>query len=57
MFKKGDKMVLETYTDEYYAGSISDRKSSTRYCTFLGGNLVMWRSKKQDVVARSNAES
>lgn len=27
------------------------------YCTFLWGNLVTWRSKKQTVVARSSAEA
>ncbi|RVW78772.1 Retrovirus-related Pol polyprotein from transposon RE1 [Vitis vinifera] len=31
--------------------------STTGYCTFLGGNLVTWRSQKQNVVARSSAES
>ncbi|KAJ9189418.1 hypothetical protein P3X46_000714, partial [Hevea brasiliensis] len=27
------------------------------YCTFVGGNLVTWRSKKQNVIARSSAEA
>ena len=34
-----------------------DRRSTSGYCTFLGGNLVTWRSKKQNVVARLSAES
>ena len=27
------------------------------YCTFVGNNLVTWRSKKQSVMARSSAEA
>jgi len=57
LFKRGGNMVLEAYTDADYAGSLVDRRSSSGYCTFLGGNLVTWRSKKQNVVARSSAES
>ena len=57
MFKKNDTLALEAYTDVDYAGSIVDRRSTTRYCTFLGGNLVTWRSKKHNVVTRSYAES
>lgn len=34
-----------------------DRRSTSGYCSFVGGNLVTWRSKKQNVVARSSAEA
>lgn len=27
------------------------------YCSFVGGNLVTWRSRKQSVVARSSANA
>ncbi|KAK2965725.1 hypothetical protein RJ640_025451, partial [Escallonia rubra] len=50
-------MELEAYTDADYAGSLTDRRSTSGYCTFLGGNLVTWRSKKQPVVARSSSEA
>lgn len=45
-----------------WAGSVSDRRSTytftiAPYCTFVGDNLVTWRSKKQSVVARSSAEA
>ncbi|KAK5845013.1 hypothetical protein PVK06_001165 [Gossypium arboreum] len=56
LFKKGENLTLEAYTDADYAGSMVDRRSTSGYCTFLGGNLVTWRSKKQNVVARSIAE-
>jgi hypothetical protein len=50
-------IVLEAYTNADYTGSIVDRRLTFEYCTFLGRNLVTWRSKKQDVVARSSAEA
>ena len=56
LFKKNDTLALEAYTDSDYACSIVDRRLTTGYCTFLGGNLVTWRSKKQNVVARLSAE-
>ena len=46
LFKQNSLLVLEAYTDANYIGSMVDRKSTTRYCTFLGGNSVTWRSKK-----------
>ena len=57
LFKRGAVLVLEAYTDADYAGSVIDRRSTSGYYTFLGGNLVTWRSKKQNVVARSSAEA
>jgi hypothetical protein len=57
MFAKGDTLNIEGYTDADWAGSIDDRRSTTGYLTFVGGNLVTWRSKKQGVVARSSAEA
>ncbi|KAA3458615.1 Cysteine-rich RLK (RECEPTOR-like protein kinase) 8 [Gossypium australe] len=47
LFKKNKGLLIEAYIDADYASSVVDRKSTSRYCTFLGGNLVTWRSKKQ----------
>ena len=47
---------MEGHSDADWAGS-SDRKSTYRYFTFVGRNLMTWRSKKQKVVALSNAEA
>ena len=48
--------MLEAYTDSDWAGSVIDRRSMSGYCTFLGGNLITWRSKKQEV-SLSSAET
>ncbi|KAL1193518.1 Retrovirus-related Pol polyprotein from transposon RE2 [Cardamine amara subsp. amara] len=55
--EKSDDTSIIGYCDADYAGDRKDRKSTTRFCTFVGGNLVTWRSKKQKVVSLSSAES
>ena len=49
--------MVYTYADADYAGSVDDRRSTFGYYTFLGGNLVTRRSKKENVVARSSADA
>ncbi|XP_038887145.1 uncharacterized mitochondrial protein AtMg00810-like [Benincasa hispida] len=57
LFMKHDHLNIEVYTDADWAGSTTDRRSISWYCSFVGGNLVTWQSKKQSVVARSSAEA
>ena len=55
--KNVDCQSVDAYTDSDWAGAIDDRQSTSGYFTFVGGNLVTWRSKIQNVVARSSAEA
>ncbi|BBH04569.1 BURP domain-containing protein [Prunus dulcis] len=56
-FSKNRDLEVVGYTDTDWAGSVTDRRSTSGYLTFVGGNLVTWRSKKQNVVSRSSAEA
>jgi hypothetical protein len=48
---------IEGYCDADWAGCVNDRRSTTSYCVHVGDNLVAWRNKKQDVIAKSSAEA
>ena len=48
---------IEYFSDADWAVSIVDKRSTTGYYIFVGGNLVSWRNKKQNVVSRFSAES
>jgi hypothetical protein len=43
------------YSDVDWAVSY-DRKSTTDFYTFVGGNLATWKSKKRNIVAGSSVE-
>ncbi|GAV70213.1 hypothetical protein CFOL_v3_13711, partial [Cephalotus follicularis] len=57
LFQNHGHTDVEGYFDADWAGSPSNKKSTSGYCVFVGGNSIAWKSKKQDVVARSNVEA
>lgn len=57
LFKEGNQRNDEAFTDADWVGSVLDQRSTTGYCTFLLGNLITWRSKKQNVVSLSSTEA
>ncbi|KAM2136099.1 hypothetical protein ACFX1R_005897 [Malus domestica] len=57
VFSNNGHLNVKGYTDADWVGSITDRRSTSGYFTFVGGSLVTWRSKKLKVVARSSAEA
>ncbi|RVX10885.1 Retrovirus-related Pol polyprotein from transposon RE1 [Vitis vinifera] len=50
-------LTIEGFSDADWGAQPDDRRSSSGYLVYLGGNLVSWSSTKQKVVSRSNAES
>lgn len=48
---------LVGFSDADMAGDADDRKSTSGYIFFLGGNPVAWQSAKQRVVALSSCEA
>ena len=56
-FLRDNTIDLYAFSDADWAGCPITRRSTTRYCVFLGYNLVSWASKKQPKVARSRAEA
>ena len=48
LFRSHGHGKIVAYTDVDWAGSLMDRKSTTGYCTMVGGNLVSWNLKRQE---------
>ena len=57
LYKKNDTRDVEVLSDANWASDVLDRQSTSGYCSYVWGNLVTWKSKKQFVVSRSSAEA
>lgn len=57
MFSKHGHLDVYGYANADWVGSISDKRSTSHCFTFVGGNLVPWRTKKQNVYAKLSAET
>ena len=47
LIQKHDHFHVEMYTDANWTGSTIDRRSTSSYYSFVGGNLVTWCSKNK----------
>ena len=57
IFEKNQRRDIEAFSDADWAGSVQDRRSTSGYYTYVWGNLVTWRSKKQSMVSKSSVEA
>jgi len=55
-YLKNSACNLIGYSDSDFAGSKTDRKSTSGTCHFIGSALVSWHSKKKNSVALSTTE-
>ncbi|XP_071727921.1 uncharacterized protein [Rutidosis leptorrhynchoides] len=56
-FVKSKNFDLKVFADVDRAKSMFQSKAINGYCVFIGDSLIAWKSKKQNVVARSSVES
>ena len=52
-----NNVELQGYSDADWAGDITSRKSTSGYLFQLGGGIISWRSKRQNIVALSSTEA
>jgi hypothetical protein len=55
--RRSTSPTLVAYSDADWVGCPDTRRSTSRFCVFLGDSLVSWSSKRQAIVSCSSAEA
>ncbi|KAK8560971.1 hypothetical protein V6N13_026406 [Hibiscus sabdariffa] len=56
-FSPTTRLDITVFANANWGSDVDDRRSTTGFCLFFGGNPVSWGAKKQSVVSRSTAEA
>ena len=56
-YDRSNDFTLSAYTDEDWASSLDEKKSTSGGAFFLGGRLISWLSKKIDCISQSIVEA
>ncbi|XP_041017891.1 uncharacterized mitochondrial protein AtMg00810-like [Juglans microcarpa x Juglans regia] len=56
-FPANSPLKITTYSDANWANCPDTRRSTIGFCMFIGQSLVAWKSKKQNTISLSSAES
>lgn len=55
-FSRSSKLILEAFSGASWGSDSDDRRSTSGYCVYLGGNPISLSSRKQQVIPRSTAK-
>ncbi|KAL5727461.1 hypothetical protein ACHQM5_000656 [Ranunculus cassubicifolius] len=57
MLRRPQNIHLHAFSYADWAGCPDNRRSTSGYCIFFGGNLISWSARKQKTVSRSSTEA
>ncbi|XP_062088777.1 secreted RxLR effector protein 161-like [Humulus lupulus] len=56
-FYNSPQLRLTSFSDADWVSDPDDRRSTSSFCVYLGGNLISWASKKQRTISRSSTKA
>ncbi|XP_016186061.1 uncharacterized protein LOC107627752 [Arachis ipaensis] len=57
VFHSSSHFPIFAFADADWDSDVDDRRSTSGYCVYFGGNLVAWSSRKQHSVSHSSIEA